>query len=248
MSITTAQDIITTALQFSRGDNPGDTPSAADLASGLDLLNLMLDSWSGRSLLTLAEIQENFPLVAGTAAYTIGASATFNTSMPFSISSAFIRDANYVDYDLDIVSREVFNSKVDKAMPGDYARPEILFYDPGATQQATQAGTINLYMAPDASIAYTLFIVSEKPLTEFASLSTSITFRPSYKLAIISNLVVLMNAMYGRTTSPEMIQTATESMRIIEAVNAANKKKISGFTFPGQKNRSYNILTGTDQP
>ena len=246
MTIATAQDIITTALQFSRGDNPNDTPSSADLASGLDILNMMLDSWSGRSLLTLAEIQESFPLIAHVNFYGIGFGATFDTSMPFSITSAFIRDSNNVDYDVDVVTRELYNSKIDKNLTGSESRPEILFYDPGATQQSVQAGTIYLYMTPDADTSYTLFISSEKPLTEFTSLSTAINFRPSYKLAIISNLVILMNAMFGRTTSSEMIQTATESMRIIENINSRNKKILAGFTFPGQKSRSYNILTGTD--
>jgi hypothetical protein len=213
----------------------------------------MLDSWAGRSLLTTAQIQENFNLTAFKGIYTIGPTygtppvvSDFTTSKPFEIASAFLRDANGVDYDIVVVERETYDGYSDKKITGEASRPLSLFYDPGPTQQIGQVGTISLYPYPDNSLVYTLFINSEKPFTEFSTLTDTVTFPPVYLRAIIYNLACELAPDYGRNIHPEVFQIAGEAMRIIENINARNKRTLASFSFSG-KPRTFNILSGLDE-
>src|SRR5271157_1968059 len=171
MSIT-ARDIITQALRKLGIGTPGEVLSADEMNSGLDALNVMLKSWSGRSLLTTAQLQESFALIGGLPTYTIGPSVVspnFITVKPITVCSGFIRDQSNTDYPVGLISREEYNAFVNKS---DTGLPSVIFYDPGIAQQANQLGTVNLYLTPDSTNIYTLFLVSEKPFTTFASLNS----------------------------------------------------------------------------
>ena len=246
ISISTAQDYITKAFVKIGVGAMGEPLTAQMLSDALDSLNAMLDSWSGRSLLTSAQIRESFPLVAFQTTYTIGIGGTFNTTKPFEIASAFIRDLNGLDYPVDPVSRGLYDGYGDKALTpitSAAARPRVLFYDPGMTQQANQLGTIYMYPVPDATSPYTLFLESEKPWTEFASLSTAVTFPPAYNRAIIYNLALELLTEYPHEVSPTLAYIAKEAMRIVEQVNSKNKKGVMGMSLPGVKGSLYDVYS-----
>jgi hypothetical protein len=238
MSTSTARDLIEKAMQKIGVLAEGETPTAQQAEDGLDALNLMLESWAGSTLLTSAQIQETFSLVSGTATYSIGANQTFNSTKPFEVTSAFVRDSANNDTPLDIVSRELYDDKGDKTSA---ATPAILFYDPGATQQANQTGTVKLYPTPDAS--YSLVMTSEKPFTAFTDINTSVTFAPGYKRAIIYNLAIELAPEYGATASAEVVKIAKESLETLENINIRNKETASKLHFPGQLSGGYNIET-----
>lgn len=244
MSVLTAADLIQKALQKIGVIAEGETPSTSQSSDGLDALNLLLDSWAGRSLLTTAKIRENFPLVAGTASYTIGVGGAFNTSKPFDIDSAFIRDGNNLDYAVDVVTREVYDGYPDKAITTNRSRPTNLFYDPGATQQAIQLGTIYLYPIPDAATTYSLYLESEKQFTQFTTTASLITFPPSYKRALIYHLAIELAPDYGKPITAEIKMIADESMRIVENINSQNKREVVGFSLPGTQ-KAYDIYSDT---
>ena len=52
------------------------------MQDGLDALNSMLDSWWNESLAVYSIRQENFPITANVASYTVGPAATWNTTRP----------------------------------------------------------------------------------------------------------------------------------------------------------------------
>ena len=252
MSIT-ARDIIVQALRKLGIGTPGETLAADEMNACLDALNVMLKSWSGRSLLTTAQVEEGFPLNGGYASYQIGvgswqsgfgASPTalgFNTVKPITICSSFIRDQNKTDYPISLISREEYNAFDTKSNTG---LPENLFYDPGPTQQNIRTGTINLYLTPDSTNTYTLFIVSEKPFTTFATLNTAYTFPDVYERAMIYNLAMELAPEYGKTVHPEVVASADEALDIVEAINSSNKRTIVDLGLPGMSRRTGNILTG----
>jgi hypothetical protein len=245
MATFTALDLINKALQKVGILAEGETATAPQANDAFDALNNMLDSWAGRSLLTQAQIRESFPLTAWQSTYSIGPSVlapNFITSKPIEIVSAFVRDNLNLDSVIDIVSRQVYDSYPGKAMMTISSRPEVLFYDPGVTQQANQAGTIHIYPTPDASTIYTLYMESEKPFAEFTSLTDIFIFPPAYKRAIIYNLAVELGPDYGRAITAEVQNIAFESMRIIENLNSRNKKVVAAFDFPS-KQKAYNIYT-----
>ena len=248
MAINTAQDIITTAMQIGGILGDSETPTTSQLNFAFTILNMLIDSLAGRALLTSAQIQEQFPLVAGTSTYTIGVGAAFNTTTPFEIVSAFVRDKGNLDYNVDVIPRNVYDSFDDKALTTVQARPTNLFYDPGATQQATQMGTIKLYPIPDGTSTYTLFIISEKPFTEFASLTSNVTFPPVYNKMLVYAMICELSVAWGRTVSRDIANEAMESERIVENVASRNRKGIAGMSFPGQSNQgSYNIYNDQAQ-
>jgi hypothetical protein len=164
----------------------------------------------------------------------------FNTSKPFTIISAFVRDSAGNDYPLEIISRGEYNDFSVKTTSGT---PERLFYDPGSTQQTNQVGTINLYPRPDASIAYTLFLFSEKPLTPFASLDDANNFPDFYERYLVYNLAMALAPDYNKIPHPEVEHIADESARIIEGINSNNKRVIASLDLPGCSGRP-NIFTG----
>ena len=228
MAISTANDIITKAFSNIGVENP----TTQNYADALDALNMMLDSLSARGLMTTSTIYENFPIVGGQQSYTIGVGANFNTSKPFSIQEAFVRDSSGMDYPLAIISAEDYMEISNKNMPGLTTRPTGIYYDPGASQQATQTGTIYFYATPD--VAYTLYIRTEKPFTEFTSLSTATTFPLYYNEMLVYNLPVRLAVAFGATVSEELKYIAKESMRIVENLNSANKKTTATISFPAR--------------
>jgi hypothetical protein len=237
----TAQDIIKASMRKLGILAKSETPSNDELQDGLQALNVMIDEWGSQKLMGTATVRESFPLVANQTTYTIGVGGNFNTSTPYDIDYAFYRDSANVDYPLDIITREEFQGYSDKAIV--QARPLSLFFDPGVTQQANQSGTINLYFTPDASSPYTLFIDSQKPFTEFASLTTTVTFPPSYVKALVYNLAIEIAPEYEGTIVPRIVEMlAVESKENLESTNSV--RVVSILDLPGKKGTSFNWISG----
>lgn len=234
-----AQDIIKGALRALGVIGKSETPTADEMNDALQSLNMMIDEWSARSLMSTALTRQSFPLVARQQSYTIGPTGNFVAAVPISINSAFLRDGYGLDYPLEIMTREVFDSMADKSFVT--APPQGLFYDPGSTQQASQLGTIYVYYTPDASTTYTLYIESLQPFTEFAALTTTVTFPAAYYKALKFNLAIELAPEYGISPSKEVVFLATESVETIEAMNAV--PIIAALDLPGQKG-GFNIYSG----
>lgn len=236
-------DIITIALRKAGAIRKSEVPAADETQDALDALKIMLHSWAARKLMVRATVPENFPITANVAAYTIGSGGAFNTTKPFSITSAYILDANGVKSGLDVVTKEKFESHTDNTIAT--ARPVELFYDPGLAQQATQKGTINLYYIPDATIGYTLYINSTKPFTDFATLAEDVTFEPPYEEAIMYELAIRLWRDYHAhnvAVPRDLYDLANEAMHTVETMNA--KQVVSGIDLPGTGSGAYNIYMG----
>ena len=219
MAIATANDIIQQAFQNLLGINVSATMPTADISNALDVLNAMMDNLSADGLLTIGQVRESFPLVYNQQAYTIGSSGNFNTAKPINISSCFVRDSNNNAYRMQVGTREIWDGLSDKDLSALVGIPELLFYDPGLTQQATQVGTIYIYPTPDASTTYTLFLESEKMLTEFSSLSTSINMPLYYKEMLVYQLMLRLPCMAVRFTpicEISQIRRCTELWRLMQ--------------------------------
>ena len=246
MAFTTANDLITKAFQVVQGLNASEVMPTADLNNALDILNAFVDYLCANDLMTTAQVEGSFSLTASKSAYTVGSGGDYNTTKPFSVLSSYLTDSNSQIYPVDIVTRETFQSYNDRELTSNTGIPEVLFYDAGATQQTTQLGTINLYPTPDGNSTYTLYVEQEKPFTEFTALSSSITFPQAYKEMLLWNFCLRLYEFYGQPPSPGVVRLADETMRAIESINVQNKQVRVGFSFPGQKTRAYNILSGTD--
>jgi hypothetical protein len=239
------QDIIKLSMGECGVTRIGESPTIDELETARQILNVMLGAWSADQCMIRAILQESFALVAQQAAYTIGPSASydFNTAKPMSIVGAFVRDTSSVDYPLDIVQYDMWDSYTDKQYT--YATPISLYYNPGLTQQSSPYGTINLYYAPDSNNSYTLFIDSFKYLTEFATYAETVTFEAVYYEALISGLSVRLFRHYHGPSVPipaDMADKSTTSKSRIMTLN--NRPPTARIDVPGKALGLYNIFTG----
>lgn len=212
---------------------PGEELTAAEAADGLELLNEMLESWSTEQLAVPHILQENFTLVAGTASYTIGSGATFNTTRPLDVLCGFIRYSS-LDYPLRILTRQEYDQIPLKTTQ---FLPEALYYQPSVAN-----GVITLYGVPDQ--AYTLYIDSMKQLQSFAGLTTAIVLPPGYKRAIRFNLAPELAPEYNRTPSERVLAIARESKANIKRQNSRPAKlRLDHAQFRGSAGSDYAAFT-----
>lgn len=227
---TTAGDLITASFLKIGVDDPTSNQTASALIS----LNNMISAW-GPDILQPSLTRENFTVTSGDAEYTIGPSGDWDTVRPIRIQNAYLRDSDNYDWPLTIVSANDVNEVSYKAIT---ARPERIYFIP----EVTQAKVFFDY-TPDA--AYTIYLESWKPFTEFTDTTTETTLPVEYKEAIVYNLAVSLAEDWDRVISKSVQMRANEMKYLISAANAATRTppKAKFDLFLGS---NYNITTDTN--
>jgi hypothetical protein len=210
--MTTARDIVKSAMQKIGALRKGESPSGDEAADGLLALNRMLSSWSNDSLLLYARTRENFSLVAGTASYTIGTSMTFNTTKPMNIVSAFVRTGT-TDYPLTIIPDENYQAIVDKSAQGT---PEVLNFSNGHP-------TATIYLSPVPNAADSLYLMSEKQLSSLSTLDSSVDLPAGWEEAMIYNLGLRLISEYGGSMDEDGREIARDSLASIRRNQIKNR-------------------------
>lgn len=183
-----------------------DEPTPAQYAQGLLSLNSMIAAWSRARMTLYGLFDESFTLTPGKATYTVGTGGEFNTQWAFLVENAFIRDANNIDYPLQVITQNQYDSLTIKDTE---SRPEYLFYNP----KGYPIGLATLFFVPDA--AYTLFWTAQKVITSFASIEDSVGIAPEYEEALEYNLTVRLAPKCGVDLSRELTALAMSSKSII---------------------------------
>lgn len=202
--MTTARQIVRKALQKIGVLVKSEEPSADEANDGLDSLNQLLDSWANDSAVIPNRTWETFPLVGGQSTYTMGVGQTFNTVRPTKIISGYIRNGT-VDTPITIIGDTAYNSIGFKGITG---LPGFLNYD-----GANPTDNIRLYPVP--STAYSLFLLTEKPLSGIATLDTNLVLPPGYDRALIYNLATELAPEYGQQPDQSVFKIAAESLGMI---------------------------------
>ncbi len=228
---TTAKTIILSALRKIRAVDPEETPPAYQVNYGLEALNDLVSSCATERLLLYSLSQRTGSLVAGTASYTIGASATFALTRPQRIEGAFIRVSD-IDYPLDIIDRAAYMSIPDKTAQG---LPQYFYYDTSYTQ-----GRVYVFPTPDVS--YTLYMDSWEPFGEFGSADTAYAFPLEYKMFFKSNLAVILAPEYGKTVDPDLREMAKTSKGNIKRLNS---RPLTASLDYFNQGGAYNIYSDT---
>ena len=214
------------------------TPNESNYA--LELLNEFISTLSGRRLLKTALTQEQFTINSSSSTYTIGPGAVFNTSVPISINSAFLRDSNNEDWDLKIIYKPEYDSIDDKSYIQSF--PWALCYDPGETEQTTRTGNIIIYPKPDQN--YTLFIESMKYFSRVA-ITDAYDFPEGYQEFLKYNLMLRLCVPFGLDPSPAIIKFANEAETVVLRNNQAREK--SAYNLPITSRKTIgNIYTYSD--
>lgn len=211
--MTTANDLISRSLRLILVLGQGRrTLTANELSDGLMALNAMVDSFSIDSLMIYQTLEESFPLVVGTASYTIGTGGTFNTVRPVSITNAFIRDNSNNDYPVELIDNFSYDSIPLKTVS---SRSRYLYYD-----KQYPLAYIRLMYVP--AYAETLFINSWKQIQQFADGTTAISLPPGYERMLAYNLAVEIAPEYGVAISDKVGQIAKESKAAVKRLNSPN--------------------------
>ena len=189
----------------------------------------MLASWSNDSLMCYARVWESFPLVAGTAAYTIGTGQTFNTVRPIFIAGSYVRNVT-TDTPVSVISDEIYNQQI--MQKDTQGIPEMLNLD-----NAFPYGTIRLFPVP--SSAYTLFLLTEKQLSSF-TLNQTVSLPPGWKRALIYNLPEELAGDYGQEVPASVQKIALSSKTAIKRAIM----KARSFDAQPQAGNQGNVLTG----
>jgi hypothetical protein len=216
--MTTALNLIEGAARILGVLNKGENMPADDAADGLVALNDLLASWSNESLLVYARTLESFTLTGGVATYLIGSGQTFNTTRPVAIVEAVIRDSSNVDYPLTIINEETYQGTSYKTTQTPI--PEFLSYT-----NAHPYGTINLYGTP--SQAYSLRLLTEKPLTSFSLTSTTVDLPPGWNRALRYNLALELAPEYSVKVDQLIVKNAMDSKGAIKAATLRNRPLLS---------------------
>ncbi len=226
--MTTALDIITDAMRECRILGRTEVPTSDEANTALRKMNSMLSSWSNDSMMLYARVWENFPLVAGTGSYSIGASQTFNTVRPILVASAYTRNVT-TDAPLTVKSDEDYSAIVNKSNQG---LPEVLNLDGGFPY-----GTIRLYPVP--AIAYTLYMLNEKQLSTF-TLNQTVSLPPGWERALTFNLPAEIAGSFGVEVPASVAGIAATSKALIQKSIMKNRS----FDAMPQRVAAGNILTG----
>ena len=208
--MTTALDIITGSARLLGVVRKGEALTGDEAVDGLEMLNDLLASWTNNGLLVTSRTWESFT-VASAASYTIGTGQTLNTARPLKIANAFWRVTN-TDCQLAIISDAEYQQISYKTLATGY--PEYLNYDNGYP-----AGKIRLY--PQGSGE--LHLLSEKPLTAVAALSTTVDLPPGWNRAFRANLAIEMAAEYGVSVPAEVVKIAQDSLSSIQLAIAKQR-------------------------
>jgi hypothetical protein len=204
--MTTAREIVTKAFQKNGVLTKQESLSGDEAIDGLYSLNAMVGSWVNEKLIINSRQIENFPLVSDQATYTMGVGGDFDTTRPIKILSAFIRQGN-TDYPLKIIPLEVYDSIQNK---DTNTIPELM-----AVEAAYPLNRISFYGEPYAGL--TVYIRSEKPLTEFATLDTVIDLPSGWERALIYNLAVETSGEYGVQVDQVTFDIAGQSKGAIKS-------------------------------
>lgn len=234
----TARDLITASLEDIGVIAAGETPSAADLQSCLDVLNRMIDSWSNENLALYELPREVFELIPGQSIYTFGVDGDFKTSRPMSLLGAkygaLIKTPIYetpepteevpdpapvltgydlkVDYefDVEVIDYQKWICISDKTRQSSVVSGVYPF-------GSAPFEKVQVYPVPEGQLGLVLY--SKKQLTAFTDADADVLLPPGYEQALIDNLSVKISRKFGKAVTADIKEDAITGKANIKRQN-----------------------------
>ena len=224
----TAQELIKASLRAINAIATGETPTASEMADGLEALKIMLRSWSSDNMMVYSIVFDTLAMT-GAYSYTIGSGGDVDTEWPVDIKGAVVD----TDYQVDMIGEAKYRSlSRSPAMASYGATARFLCYNP-----VYPLGV--LYPAPKGGSS--MVISSLKALSDPATLTTSVAFPTSYDAAIKWNLAVDLAPEFGKEPSGIVVARAQQTKRIIQSKNAAMQINAVDLSAIGRNYGSYDI-------
>jgi len=208
----TARQLITDSLRLLKVNEDGEPISPSQAKDGLRALNQLIDSWANESYMIYQRVQRSVALVSGTGQYTIGSGGDINVTRPLKITSAYSKDTNNFDHQINTSVNNAQWSKIRlKQLETSY--PRYLYYRPDFP-----LGEINLYPQPGSGL--TLYLECWDQLSAF-TLTDSVLLPPGYERCLKYNLAIEIAPEY-KDPSALILKLAAESKEKIKDVNNIN--------------------------
>lgn len=206
--MTTATEIIDRAYSLIGYKDASESVTGQDAALALEVLNDLIDSWNTQNNF-IVSVNEVVTTVSGSSV-SIGPGQTINVPRPVDVmNGSFIR-INNVDFMIDWISREEYNS-----IPYKLVTSNVVVY--GYYDQNLPVGHIYLWPVPSSAELH-LQLMSQ--LEAFADLTTPYDLAPGYKLALQYTLAEEL-APGLKELPPSFTRKAAAARRAIRRTNVS---------------------------
>lgn len=209
----TGNELIASSLRLIGALASGETPSGAEGADALVILNQMIDEWNSERLSIFAITTHEFTLVAGQQLYTMGTGGDFNVTRPARIERASIIQLSNPSQPLELFI-PILNEQGWQAIPVkdiSSTLPQVVYID-----DAFPLRNLSYWQTP--SIAVRTKLYAWTPLAAFTATGDT-TLPPAYLKALRYNLAVDLAPEYGRTTPVEVAVQAASSKGKLKSLN-----------------------------
>lgn len=181
----TAAEIVKDALILVGGLEDDGTPSSAQEAHALRMLNRLVKAWSKQGLKLWGWSQGTLTLVADQQSYTLGPSGDLDIDRPIQIDNVR-RVVSSVETPIEIVGRSVYMNQPSKDTTG---KTVFVYYDPQLS-----LGRLYVWPAPDA--ADSIKFDYKSYLEDFDASSDDPYFPAEWLDALVYNLALRLMPMY----------------------------------------------------
>lgn len=210
-----SQTLVTGALQLIGVVAESETPTYAQLQDGHRRLNMMLRSWALQPRTLLITEREVFTMTAGKGSpsnpYTIGPGGDLNTARPVSVLGAatlLTSAAPTQETFLTVYTDAMYFGQSNKALSNGLGAG--VWYQP-----TSPLGKLYLYPVPDVA-TNDLVLYLQKPLANFAAMTTSYDLPDGAEEAIEYNLAVRLCPVYSVAVPPDVQQLARVSLSTLK--------------------------------
>lgn len=229
--MTTARDIIQSALEELGVYAPGETMSDADAERGLFTLNDMLDEWASEYLFVTQQTAVTATLSSGKASYTIGKTGAPDIAAPRPVKIDYgparaSVTVSAVTTLVNIVSQIEWAS-IYSIAPGS-GTPTTLFYDP-----QSPLGVVNLSPTPNATA--TLNFNAWTNLQSFANLAATANLTDGIRDALKHNLAVGLKPFFAETPiNPVTVTKAAMAKDAVRILNVTSRAMLNRTKVPAR--------------
>jgi hypothetical protein len=209
----TVLELITEALVTVKAQAVGETAPPDMTTDALTKFNDVLESLSLQNLAVYSTLRTTFPLVAGTASYTIGPTGAVVAQRPPFLDTALVTYQG-VDYEVKSMTEQEYALLSLKSTPGI---PSRFLYSPDYPN-----GTLILWPVPD--LAGTMTLYQNKLFTAAATIYDTFDMPPGYRRMVRLMLAWELSSDYPGLTQAEL-QKLQEDAKDAKALVKRNNKK-----------------------
>jgi len=234
-----ARDIVTDALREIGVLAAGEVAAADDALSGLAALNRLVDQWAAERLTIYRVARTTFTITTSVGAYDVGTSQTINRLRPDYIDGVSVIDTTVtpnVELPLDPLTDDGYRGLSSKSLTSTL--PTHFYYDP-----VYPYGSLKLWPVPTGT-TLTGVLYSPLQVSEFASLSTTVSLPSGYRRMLIKNLALELAPSYGAPVSPDLRAQAGDSVAVVKRRNRPKADLSFGADALLSGGRGFDIRVG----